>query len=204
MTGPMTTATWCKRRNRDNWRCRRLRPPSCLIPCADWRRSNARQRWTRRWRSARHCARRLWRSPSSAINIWPRSAPKAAPARLGLIRQCRMRWRGKSNKPGNALFILVRSSRYVKMTITPHRSVRTRIDTGETVATAQMGPLRHAADRTHRTSAAKPTTPSGIHPPRVRPGGLRESPIPPATGRAACRQRRTPSARWSGSNPRHR
>ena len=43
--------------------------------------------------------------------------------------------------------------------------------------------------------------PSGTRPPRAPPGGLRGSPTPPATGRAACRRRRTPCRRWSCSRP---
>ena len=44
-----------------------------------------------------------------------------------------------------------------------------------------------------RLSAAASSRPSGTCRRRARPGGLRGSPTPPATGRAACRRRRTPS-----------
>ena len=41
-------------------------------------------------------------------------------------------------------------------------------------------------------SAAARTSPSGTRRPRARTAGLRGSPTPPATGRGACRRRRTP------------
>ena len=46
--------------------------------------------------------------------------------------------------------------------------------------------------RRRRFSAAAASIPSGTCRPRARPGGLRGSPRPPATGRGACRRRRTP------------
>jgi hypothetical protein len=45
----------------------------------------------------------------------------------------------------------------------------------------------------HCLSAAAWSRPSETCPRHARPGGLRESPTPPATGRAACRRPRTPS-----------
>ena len=48
-------------------------------------------------------------------------------------------------------------------------------------------------------SAAVRRSPSGIRRPRARIGGLRGSPTPRATGRAACRRRRIPSAHSSCS-----
>ena len=50
-----------------------------------------------------------------------------------------------------------------------------------------------------RVSAAAASIPSGICRPRARPGGLRGSPTPPATGRGACRRRRTPCRARCGS-----
>src|SRR5262249_8273773 len=58
--------------------------------------------------------------------------------------------------------------------------------------------VRPAAHRRWPAKPARPFTaagrsrPSGTCRRRGRPGGLRGSPIPPATGRGACRRRRTP------------
>ena len=48
--------------------------------------------------------------------------------------------------------------------------------------------------RRRSATAAASSFPSGTCRSRARTGGLRGSPTPPATGRAACRRRRTPSA----------
>ena len=75
------------------------------------------------------------------------------------------------------------------------RSVRRNSDT----AAAADSALRSARfSKTGALTAAASSRPSGICRPHARPGGLRGSPTPPATGRAACRRRRTPSGSSSG------
>ena len=59
---------------------------------------------------------------------------------------------------------------------------------------------RVASARALSFSAAARSCPSGTRRPRARTGGLRGSPRPPATGRGACRRRRTPWAPTSGSS----
>ncbi len=60
-------------------------------------------------------------------------------------------------------------------------------------AKAVPGPARNDAGYFIEASRLPP---SGTGPPRAPPGALRGSPRPPATGRGACRRRRTPCRRW--------
>ena len=98
-----------------------------------------------------------------------------------------------------------RAEERVVLQVRPLRSRRgtcRAVREGSTRSLQEGGP-RPPASFTGRAPRQRgnPMSPSGTRPPRARIAGLRGSPTPRATGRAACRPRRTPSAAEVRSEP---